>query len=82
MRSYSSVHAGAGFDLSVLDSTQAWSAGEAVAGVWMQIQLDSVQPVAGVVIQGRNSIDVHRSQYVKQFTVTWADNWADQHNTR
>lgn len=67
-RTYSSVltnSAGVvGFAQSMLDSTQAWSAGTTQSGEWMQIDLGSVKHVAGFVAQGNTEAD----EWVIRFT--------------
>ena len=53
-REYSSVWANApAYARSMLDSPQAWSAGQPEKGQWMQIDLGNTSCVSGVVTQGR-----------------------------
>ena len=77
-RSYSTRYGGdlpgTGHARSMLGSQQAWTAGTAAAGEWMQIDLGADRQVVGVAIQGR--ADYH-DQYVTGFTVQHSMNGVD-----
>eukprot|EP00937_MAST-01D_sp_MAST-1D-sp2_P008026 g8026.t1 len=66
-RSYSSIWAnsakGTGYAASKLDSHQGWSSRHNSVNSWMQIDLGSVQPVSGAVVQKRRC--GNECQYVK-----------------
>jgi hypothetical protein len=71
-RSYSSVYGndaiGTGHARSMLDSSQAWSAGSNTAGQWMKMDLGEVQKIDGVVTQQR-AIGNWGNQRVTKFQV-------------
>ena len=70
-RSYSSVYwddlPGTGHARSMLGSPQAWSPTSSKPGEWMQIDLECVQSVVGIVTQGR--ADDQSNQYVSSLKV-------------
>eukprot|EP01050_Picozoa_sp_SAG11_P025099 SAG11_NODE_5555_length_1526_cov_2.592151_1_plen_440_part_10 len=71
-RTYSSIWAGEPIgkgmhSMSSLQAPQGWSAQHNRAGEWMQLDLGTIKPVAGIVTQGRGSS--HTGQYVTMFTI-------------
>jgi hypothetical protein len=73
-RSYSSMWDGGkyGHALSMLDSSQAWSAAANNTNQWMTIDLGNAQEVKGVVIQGRGLGRGYSNQFVKTFKVYYS----------